>query len=234
MNQESFAHNDQGLIDYLAQFITAHKMQVMEKVLAQRTRHFTVVLEDIYKPHNSSAVLRSCDCFGIQDVHIIEKTREYKVNPFVTRGASQWLTLHKYFQPEESENAVLNCFSRLKSNGFKIYGTSPDPQANPIQDLDPNEKIALVFGNEHEGISEDVKNAADGLVHIPMRGFTESLNISVAASLFLQNLVQKADNCVIPNYYLTEDEKQELRLTWYKSIVKNSDLHERKYLDGKE
>ena len=234
MNKEGLDHIDQGLIDYLAQYITAHKMQVMEKVLAQRTRHFTVVLENIYKPHNASAVLRTCDCFGIQDVHIIEKTREYKVNPFVTRGASQWLTLHKYFKPEEPENAVINCFSSLKSNGFKIYGTSPDPQTRPIQDLDPNEKIALVFGNEHEGISNEVKNAADGLVHIPMRGFTESFNISVAASLFLQNLVQKASDCVIPDYNLTEVEKQELRLTWYRSIVKNSDIHEKKYRDGKE
>lgn len=218
---------DQNLLDYLGQFITPHKKSVMERVLAERTRFITVVLEDIFKPHNASAVIRTCDCFEVQDIHIIEKINSYKVNPYVTRGASQWVDLHKYYLEEGS--SVQACFQSLRQKGYKIYGTSPAPQSVSIFDLEPTEKLALVFGNEHEGISEEVKSNCDGLVHIPMLGFTESFNISVAASILLFDLIQKAGKYNHPDFYLSIEEKQNLRLKWYRSIVKNSDLHEKVY-----
>lgn len=136
-------------MNYLGQFITDHKKSVIEMVLAKRSRHLTVVLEDIFKPHNASAVIRTCDCFGLQDIHIIEKTNQYKVNPFVTRGTSQWIDLHKYYR--EGTNSVDNCFSWLRENGYRIYGTSPSPSSISIHELQPTEKLALVFCNEHEG-----------------------------------------------------------------------------------
>ncbi|WP_111669722.1 TrmH family RNA methyltransferase [Algoriphagus litoralis] len=222
---------DQDLLDYLGQYITAHKKSVMEKVLSKRTRHLTVVLEDIFKPHNASAVIRTCDCFGLQDIHIIEKTDQYKVNPFVTRGASQWVDLYKHFK--EGTNSVDNCFHTLKAKGYKIYGTSPEPSAMPIYDLQPTEKLALVFGNEHEGISEEVKSKADGLVHIPMLGFTDSFNISVSASIILYDLVKKAEELTLPDFYLSESEKNKLRMKWYRSVVKNSDIHEKVFFQNR-
>jgi tRNA (guanosine-2'-O-)-methyltransferase len=218
---------DQGLLDYLGQYITPHKKSVMEKVLSKRTRFLTVVLEDIFKPHNASAVIRTCDCFGLQDIHVIEKTQEYKVNPYVTRGASQWVDLHKYHRKEGSSVDV--CFENLRSKGYKIYGTSPSTSSMSIYDLQPTEKLALVFGNEHEGISEEVKSKADGLVYIPMLGFTDSFNISVSTSVFLYDLVKKAESLGNPDYYLTDQEKNELRLKWYRDVVKHSDVHERVY-----
>ncbi|WP_026967104.1 TrmH family RNA methyltransferase [Algoriphagus terrigena] len=218
---------DQGLLDYLGQYITPHKKSVMERVLAKRTRHLTVVLEDIFKPHNASAVIRTCDCFGLQDIHVIEKTDQYKVNPYVTRGASQWVDLHKYYQ--EGSSSVDTCFDSLREKGYKIYGTSPSADGISIYDLQPEEKLALVFGNEHEGISGEVKSKADGLVHIPMLGFTDSFNISVSASVFLFDLVRKAEKMGIENFHLSESEKQELRMKWYRAIVKNSDIHEKVY-----
>ncbi len=221
--------HEQGLVNYLGQYITAHKKSAIERVLAQRTRFFTVVLEDIFKPHNASAVLRTCDCFGIQDIHLIEKTDTYKINPFVTRGAAQWVDLHKYYTPEGS--AVDDCFVRLRSEGYAIYGTSPASNSLSIHDLPlrPNQKVALVFGNEHEGISEEVKSKVDGLVHIPMRGFTESFNISVSASIFLYELLKRANEMEIPNFYLSDQERAELRLRWYKDIVPHADIHERHF-----
>ena len=218
---------DQGLLDYLGQYITSHKKSVMERVLAKRTRHLTVVLEDIFKPHNASAVIRTCDCFGLQDIHVIEKTDQYKVNPYVTRGASQWVDLYKYYQ--EGGNPVNACFDSLREKGYKIYGTSPSAGGVSIYDLQPEEKLALVFGNEHGGISGEVKSKADGLVHIPMLGFTDSFNISVSASVFLFDLVRKAEKMGIDNFHLSESEKQELRMKWYRAIVKNSDIHEKVY-----
>jgi tRNA (guanosine-2'-O-)-methyltransferase len=216
---------DQDLLEYLGRYITDHKKSVIEKVLAKRTRHLTVVLENIFKPHNASAVIRTCDCFGLQDIHIIEKTDQYKVNPFVTRGASQWVDLHKHYKA--GTNSVDNCFASLREKGYKIYGTSPAPTALPIYELQPEEKLALVFGNEHEGISEEVKTKADGLVHIPMLGFTDSFNISVSASIILYDLVKKAEDLVLPDFYLSESEKNKLRMKWYRSVVKNSDIHEK-------
>ncbi len=231
MNQQEgiFSLGDHELVAYLGQYITAHKKSAIERVLAQRTRFFTVVLEDIFKPHNASAVLRTCDCFGIQDIHLIEKTDTYKVNPFVTRGAAQWVDLHKYYTPEGS--AVDDCFGRLRSEGYAIYGTSPASDSLSIHDLPliPNQKVALVFGNEHEGISEEVKSKVDGLVHIPMRGFTESFNISVSASIFLYELMKRANEMEIPDFHLSDKDRAELRLRWYKDIVPHADIHERHF-----
>jgi tRNA (guanosine-2'-O-)-methyltransferase len=224
-NIRSFSDFDKGLLEYLGQYITEHKKSVIEKVLSKRTRFITVVLEDIFKPHNASAVIRTCDCFGIQDIHVIEKTNQYKVNPYVTRGASQWVDLYKYFRNEGS--SVDASFDSLREKGYKIYGTSPDPSSISVYDLEPSEKLALVFGNEHEGISDEVKEKADGLVHIPMLGFTDSFNISVSASIFLYDLIKKASEYQHVDFYLSEVEKNQLRMQWYREIVKHSDLHEK-------
>ena len=233
MNQKENLMRQSGgqtLLDYLEQYITDHKKLVIDRVLSQRTRFFTVVLEDIFKPHNASAVLRTCDCFGIQDIHIIEKTDTYKINPFVTRGAAQWVDLHKYYTPDGS--TVDQCFNRLRAEGYAIYGTSPASDSLSIHDfpLPSNQKVALVFGNEHEGISEEVKSKVDGLVHIPMRGFTESFNISVSASIFLYELMKRANKSGIPDFYLSAIERDQLRLRWYKEIVPHADIHERHFL----
>lgn len=226
-DSNSFIPFDQGLLDYLGQYITEHKRNLIDQVLAKRTRFITVVLEDIFKPHNASAVIRTCDCFGIQDLHVIEKTNTYKVNPYVTRGASQWVDLYKYYQSEGS--SVDLAFRNLREKGYKIYGTSPSTNSISIQDLEPDQKLALVFGNEHEGISEEVKSKADGLVHIPMLGFTESFNISVTASIFLFDLIKKAEKYSHPDFYLEESEKNLLKMKWFRDLVKHSDIHERKY-----
>lgn len=221
---------DQGFLDYLKTYLSESRKSVIEKVLAKRTRHFTVILEDISKPHNASAVLRTADCFGLQDVHVIEHTNQYKVNPYVTRGASHWIDLHKYSSKDSSP--VLNCFGKLRANGYKIYGTSPAPGSMTIHELDPLEKIALVFGNEHNGISQDVKDQADGLVHIPMMGFTESFNISVSASIFLYELTKKVKDAQIESYHLSEPEKNVLRMKWYQSVIRRVDLYEKAYLQS--
>lgn len=214
--------------EYLLDFITPYKIQKMDEVLAKRTRHFTVVLEDIFKPHNASAVIRSCDCFGVQDIHIIEKTNEYKINPFVTRGASQWVDLNKYYR--EEGGAVKYCFEHLKSQGYKIVGTSPVEGSTRLQDLDPSVKTALVFGNEHEGISEEVKSNVDELIHIPMRGFTDSFNISVSVAICLFELTRNISLQDVPDFFLSNDEKEAIRYRWYQEVVKNSEVHKQKFL----
>ncbi|WP_114748955.1 TrmH family RNA methyltransferase [Pleomorphovibrio marinus] len=213
---------------YLGEFITQHKKTLMEEVLSRRTRYFTVVLENIYKPHNASAVIRTADCFGIQDIHVIEKENSYKINPYVTRGASQWVDIHKYQNLEGM--AVSNCFTALRSQGYQIIATTPKLENSiSIHEFIPEKKTALAFGNEHEGVSEEVTRQADALVHIPMYGFSESFNISVTASIFLFDLLRKAQNLTITNFHLSEREKDILRSKWYRGLVKQVESHEREF-----
>ncbi|PRY90455.1 TrmH family RNA methyltransferase [Mongoliibacter ruber] len=217
-----------AFLEYLKTYITPHKIKLMDEILSKRTRYFTVVLEDIFKPHNASAVLRTADCFGIQDVHVIEKTNTYKINPYVTRGASQWVDLHRYGY--QNGSGVMDCFDSLRSKGYKIYATSPVADSININDLKPDHPMALVFGNEHEGVSDEVISQSDGLVHIPMHGFTESFNISVTASIFLFDLLRKVKEYAISDFYISESEKANLRSKWYRGLVKQVDIHEKEFL----
>ena len=142
--------------------------------MLSRTRYLTVVLEDIFQSQNASAVLRTCDCFGIQDVHIIENRNPYEINPDVELGSAKWLNMNRY---NKSGHNTLEAFTELRKKGYKIIATSPHKNDLMIQDLPIEHKIALVFGSEREGLSDIALQNADAFVKIPMYGFTESFNI---------------------------------------------------------
>ncbi len=199
-------------LDFLNQFITEDRVAIQDKVLEDRTRYITAVVEDIYQPHNASAVIRTCDCFGIQDLHIIENRNKYKVNPKVALGSGQWVNVIKH---KEAENNSLSCINHLKSKGYKIVATTPHTDKN-IYDLELNEPVALVFGNEKEGISDIIKDNADELVKIPMYGFTESFNISVSAALCMSLLIEKLRKTDI-QWQLSDEEKLILNVDWAKN-----------------
>lgn len=207
------------LLEKLLSFITDHKNQLFDRVIEHRTRYLTVVLEDIYQPQNASAVLRTADCFGVQDVHIIENRNEYVINPEVTLGASKWLTLHRY---SESENNTLEAIQKLKSEGYRIVATMPHSDDIMLSELDMNQKTALFFGTELLGLSEVVQEHADVFVKIPMYGFTESYNISVSAALCLQQLSNKMrkEN---KDWKLSESELLDVKLDWARSVVKEAE-----------
>jgi tRNA (guanosine-2'-O-)-methyltransferase len=226
---------DKALTDYLSRYVSAHKRKRIEEVLEKRTKYLTVVLEDIYKPHNASAVIRTCDCFGLQDIHIIEKVNSYAVNPYVTRGAAQWVDIHKYRSDSEDEGSAVDlCFEHLRAKGYRILATSPSAGSIPISELEADQKTALIFGNEHEGVSAEAMEKSDGLVHIPMHGFTESFNISVSVAICLFALQEKLPEEKTKDYYLKEEEKEVLRYKWYRQIVKKSELHIKKFLNERK
>lgn len=215
-----------GFIQYLEQFLTANKLEKINSILPYRTRYFNLVLEDIYQPHNASAVLRTAECFGIQDIHIIENRNQYRLNPDVALGASKWIDMHRY--REAHRNNTLSCIHHLKESGYRIVATSPHERGYALEELPLDSKFALVFGTELEGISDSIVDLADEFVMIPMYGFTESLNISVSAALFTHYLSSKIRSSDI-EWKLTAKEEKELRLKWYKNCIKNSDLHEKEY-----
>ena len=217
---------DKGLIEYLSGFVTENRLNQLKRVLEHRTRYLTVVLEDIYQSQNASAVLRTCDCFGVQDVHIIENRNEYKINPDVALGASKWLSLNYY---KEKENNTLEALNKLKKAGYRIVATTPHTNDVNLEDFDLSKgKSALVFGTELTGVSEIVLENADEFMKIPMYGFTESFNISVSAAITLHYLVYKMKDSSIA-WHLSEAETEEIMLNWLRKTIKKSDIIENRY-----
>lgn len=208
---------DNKFITHLEQFITTHRKDLFKKVLNERTRHFTVVIEDIFQPHNSGAVIRSCDVFGIQDIHVIESNYQFYASSQVAKGAQKWLDFSLY--NKRHTNNTLNCIADLREKGYKIIATTPHNDSCLLQDFDIRQKSAFFFGVEKEGLSKDVMENADGYLKIPMVGFTESLNISVAAAIVLQNLTEKLKKSDI-NWQLTDVEKSEKYLDWLQKSIK--------------
>jgi tRNA (guanosine-2'-O-)-methyltransferase len=201
-------------IDFHSQFVTDHKKQRIEEVLKYRTNHITVALEDIYQPQNASAVLRSCDCFGVQKVHIIENKNSYKINPDVTMGCEKWLDLVYY---NDKGNNSLDCMNDLKNKGYLTVATTLEKVDTTLEDLPLDKPIALFFGSEKDGLTNDIIGNADIRMKIPMYGFSQSFNISVSAAITLHHLNLKLQQSEI-KWQLSEEEKTAIRLDWFKKI----------------
>jgi tRNA (guanosine-2'-O-)-methyltransferase len=209
------------LIGFLRQFVLDGRWEVFQRVLEHRTRYFTFVLEDIFHPHNASAVLRTADCFGIQDVFVIENRFEYRINPNVAMGATKWLDLHR-FRDAGADNTSL-AIKQLRSKGYRIVATGPRGKADSLYNFDVMAgRCALFFGSEQEGLSQRVLEEADEHVAIPMFGFTESFNISVSAALVAHELVNKLHRSAV-DWHLSLHERDELLLRWLKASVRLSD-----------
>lgn len=216
---------DQSLFEYLQTFLTERRKELFFEILEKRTRHFTVATEDVYQLHNTSAVMRSCDVFGIQDMHVVEERLGKRIDKEIAMGAQKWVNLKRY-------NSVEDCISTLKKEDYQIIATTPHNDATLLHDFDVTKKSVFFFGTEKSGLSENVMNKADGFLKIPMYGFTESLNISVSAAIILQSVVTKLKQSNV-DWGLSEEEKQQLNLDWTKKTIKNVNEIITRYLDDK-
>lgn len=217
---------DKALLDFLYQFISDERKQRFEEVLAYRTRHITVVLEDIFQPHNASAVMRSCDLTGIQDVHVVENNFTYDINPDVVMGSTKWLNISRYNELDFNTPTVIE---HLKTKGYQIVATCPHRDDFMPETLPLDKPIALVFGTEKTGITDYVMEHADHFVRIPMYGFTESYNISVSAALLVYTLTHRLHEMTDVDWHLTEEEKNEVRLEWSRRTLNRIRQYERKF-----
>ncbi len=206
------------LYEHLCKHMTEERVARFEEVLAQRTRHLTLVVEDMFQDHNAAAVVRSCDCFGVQDVHIIEEIYEFKLANSIAKGAEKWVNMHMYSHHEDN---MRTCLAKLRQAGYKLVAATPEKSAVEVDELDITNKTALILGAEKTGISDLVRQEADGFVQIPMLGFTESFNVSVSAALILHVLRQKLRRSPEIPWQLTEEEKIELRLAWAMRSIPN-------------
>jgi tRNA (guanosine-2'-O-)-methyltransferase len=214
------------LYNYMCRFMTDSRKQRFDEIADKRTRYITVVLEDIFQPHNASAVLRTCDCFGVQDVHIIENKNEYNINPDVALGSSNWLTLCRY---NDNKDNTTSCIQNLKKQGYAIIATTPHTKECPLEELDLSKKVAIMFGTEKDGLSETAMNLSDGFVKIPMYGFTESFNISVSAALTLFSCTERLRKSDI-HWKLGDTELIDIKLDWVRNSIRESKLIEKQYL----
>jgi tRNA (guanosine-2'-O-)-methyltransferase len=223
---KKYQMNDQ-LIEFLSGFVTPERLSLFNKILSLRTNYLTVVLEDIFQTQNASAVLRTADCFGIQNVHVIENNNVFRVNPDVVRGASNWIAVNRYNQ---SEANTVQALRKLKQQGYRIIATSPHEHDVNLEDFNLEQgKAAFVFGTERPGLTDWVKQEADEFMKIPMVGFTESLNVSVSVAITLHHLTHKLRNHSSINWHLNEAEQKELLLEWLRTSIKRVDLLEKKF-----
>jgi tRNA (guanosine-2'-O-)-methyltransferase len=199
------------IFERFSEYITPERKAKIERNAHERTRYVTVVLEDIFQPHNTSAVLRSCECFGIQDIHIIEQKHKFVLHESIAKGSAQWLDIKRYGQPGAHNNGL--CFDSLKRQGYAIVATTPHTHDMVISQLPLTSKIALVFGTEQEGLSSYALEQADFFVKIPMYGFTESFNISVSVGICLYDVCQRLRSSTL-SWRLSEDEIINLQLDW--------------------
>lgn len=224
--QQVNMNQQEALLNHLLTFVSENKKQLFLEKIEYRTDYLTVVLENIFQPHNASAVLRSCDVFGVQNVHIIENDNEYTVNPAVALGASKWLNLNRY---NTNQNNTLSCINKLKEEGYTIYAATPHTNDCLIEDMPLDNKAAILFGTEQEGLSEIAMQHVDGHVKIPMYGFTESLNISVSAAICLYELTKRLKTSN-HGWQLTQERKTAQLIKWCKQVIKAGDAIEQEFL----
>lgn len=202
----------------LYELISVNKTELLDLIASERTKYLTVVLEDIVKEFNSSAVMRSCDCFGVQELNIIAENQEFEVQRDIAKGSGNWVDVNTYSGNDSPGN---QCISNLKERGYRIIATSPHAEKT-IDQISIDQPIALVFGTEGDGISENIASNADELVKIPMYGFTESFNISVSAALILNQIRNRLEASDI-QWKLSEEEQTLLKIKWCTKIIRNGE-----------
>lgn len=214
---------DHELLNYLEGFLTENRKEGFLRVLKNRTKHFTIAMEDVYQLHNTSAVMRSCEVFGIQELNVIEQKFGKRIDTEIAMGAQKWVDVFRY-------NSVQSCMDEMRVKGYQIIATTPHDESCFLHEFDITKPSALFFGTERDGLSQEVLDQADGFLKIPMVGYTESLNISVSAAIIIQDITTRLRQSAI-NWHLTEEEIWEKRLDWTRKSIKDIDFIERKYLE---
>lgn len=212
---------DLEYLAYLEDILTENRKERFLEVLKNRTNHFTIAVEDVFQFHNTSAVMRSCEVFGIQELNIVEQRFGKDIDKEIAMGAQKWVDINKY-------DTIGNCIDTLKEKGYQIIATTPHNDSCLLHEFDVTKKSALFFGTEKEGLSEEVMSKADGYLKIPMVGFTESLNISVSAAIIIQDLTNRLRQSDV-KWQLSDAEILEKRLLWAKNSIKDIKRIEERY-----
>jgi tRNA (guanosine-2'-O-)-methyltransferase len=206
---------DAYVLQEFYKIITPNKVNMFERIAPQRSKHIVVGLENIQQDHNASAIMRTMDCLGFQELHLIEKNNNYQFQRDIALGAARWLDVMQHQQEPEP---ILDSIAHLRQKGYQIVATSPHIKASTPQNIDLTQPIALFFGAEKHGISEELSANADAFLHIPMYGFTESFNLSVSAALVLSALRTRLEASSL-DWLLSQERQTELKISWCERIL---------------
>ena len=217
---------NQDLLTYLEGFITENRKEGFLRVLKNRTKHFTVAMEDVFQLHNTSAVMRSCEVFGIQELNVVEQKFGKSIDKEIAMGAEKWVDINRF-------SSIQDCITNLKGKGYQIIATTPHNDSCLLHEFDITKPSALFFGTERDGLSEEVMQQADGFLKIPMVGYTESLNISVSAAIIIQDITNRLRQSNI-DWQLTEEEVLDKRLDWTRKSIKDIEFIEKKFYENTE
>ncbi|HRG17503.1 MAG TPA: RNA methyltransferase [Flavobacterium lutivivi] len=214
---------DLKFLEYLEGFLTDSRKEKFLKILENRTNHFTIAMEDVYQLHNTSAVMRSCEVFGIQELNVVEQKFGKRIDTEIAMGAQKWVDINRF-------NTMQNCIDSVKEKGYQIIATTPHNDSCLLHEFDITKRSAIFFGTEKQGLSQEVIDQANGFLKIPMVGFTESLNISVSAAIIIQDITSRLRQSTI-DWKLNDEEILAKRLLWAKNSIKDIKRIEERYYD---
>lgn len=203
-------------IDFLSGFMLPQRFETLCRVAAMRTRWMTVCTENTFHPQNASAIVRTCEAFGIQDIHTVESLCPFSPNLHIVRGTDKWIDLHRHATTAEA-------LAALRGAGYRIVATTPHSGDTPPEAFDVAEgPFAVVFGTEHAGVSDEMIAASDAFIRIPMCGFVESLNVSACASILLYQLSQRL-RASDARWELAEADRLQLLYRWLTASVRDAE-----------
>jgi len=200
----------------LERFMLEGRVERLKEAVARRTRTLTVVLDGVHDPHNLSAVVRTCEGFGLLQMHVVETHAPFQVSHKICQGTEKWVDIHCHATPQA-------CLRELTARGFDIWHADPVPGSRPVKELPWERPLALVFGNEHEGASSAIVQASLGSFHIPMYGFAQSFNVSVAAGITLATAVAQREKRDQGHADLAPGKQAALVAEWQRRSVKHAD-----------
>ena len=201
-------------LEYMSQFLTDERRGVLERTVNSRTHYMRILTENMFHPQNASAIMRHCEAFGIQQIHTVEDRCRFDPSVNIVRGTQKWVDV-------EHHETTREALAALKAEGYRIVATTPHRCSATPESFDVTKgKFALVFGTEHAGISEEVIEAADDFLMIPMCGMVESLNVSASAAILIYMLSERIRQSV-EGWQLTDDQKLKLLTRWTMSSVRD-------------
>lgn len=208
-----------ALLKYLESYLSERRSQLFDRILNHRTRHFSIAAEDTYQEHNASALIRTCDCFGIQDMHVVEEYNEFRIAKGMAKGAEKWVDVHFY----EAEDNMQECIDHLRAMNYSIVATSSHKNDCLLEDFDVERPSVFFFGQEKNGLTDQVLDQADAFLKVPMVGFTESFNISVSAAIILNVVSSKLRESSSIAWQLSEQEKIDKKIEWSLKTICNAE-----------
>ena len=203
--------------EYMKGFLTEERIEVLRRTLNERTRYMTILTENTFHPQNASALVRHCEAFGLQDLHTVETRCKFNPNVNIVRGTDKWVDITRHDSTEEA-------IKTLKGAGNRLVATTPHRESCTPETFDVEKgPFCLVFGTEHAGVSDEIIEAADEYLRIPMCGMVESLNVSASAAILIYMLSQRMRLSPSIDWRLTEDDAREMMFRWVMSSVKDAE-----------